>query len=296
MKNYLTTALLLLISNMGFSQLMSVVIDSDTKEKIPFVNIWVENENIGTTSNLQGAFEIAIDTPKTIVFSAIGYEIKKISSDSIKAVVELIPKITELDEIIVTAKKQSEYLTIGDFKKSKVDAYFGSGSKPWIVARYFEYDPTYSKTRFLEKIRLCTRSDVKDAKFNIRLYSVNDMGEPDGYIYDKNIIGIARKGKKFTEIDLSELNIKFPEKGFFIAVEWLIIDDNEYNYTTTDSKKQHKGISYEPAFGVLPTETDENSWIFLEGKWRKVWKTSDGPLEKYNDKYKLIAVELTLSN
>jgi hypothetical protein len=50
-----------LISNYSFSQLRSVVIDKETKEAIPYVNIWIEDENIGTTSNQQGEFEINID-------------------------------------------------------------------------------------------------------------------------------------------------------------------------------------------------------------------------------------------
>jgi hypothetical protein len=39
------------ISTTGYSQMKGIVIDAETKEKIPYVNIWLENENIGTTSN-----------------------------------------------------------------------------------------------------------------------------------------------------------------------------------------------------------------------------------------------------
>ena len=47
---------LLLSPTLGFCQVSSVVISSDTKERIPYVNIWVENENNGTTSDKTGAF------------------------------------------------------------------------------------------------------------------------------------------------------------------------------------------------------------------------------------------------
>ena len=104
---------ILLISNICFSQLKSVIIDSKTKEKIPFVNIWVENENIGTTSNEKGEFELEIDSPKIILFSAIGFETKKISSDLIKNILELKPETTELDEVILSSKKLSKEFTIG---------------------------------------------------------------------------------------------------------------------------------------------------------------------------------------
>lgn len=287
----------LIISNLCFSQLKSVIINSETKEKIPYVNIWVENENIGTTSNEKGEFELEIENRKIILFSAIGYKTKKISSNSINSILELEPLTTQLDEVIISSKKLTQELIIGKFKKSKINHYFGSGIKPWITARFFKYDNQYKQTPFLKKIRLLTKSDVRDSKFNIRLYRVNENGEPENYIYDQNIIAIARKGKKTTQIDISELNIEFPENGFFIAIEWLIIENNkyEYKYAMEGSRKKHEGISYEPAMGTIPAETDENSWIFNQGKWRKVWK-NEGTTKKYEEKYSLMAIELTLTN
>jgi hypothetical protein len=35
-----------------------VIFDKETKEKISYVNIWIENENIEATSNENGAFII----------------------------------------------------------------------------------------------------------------------------------------------------------------------------------------------------------------------------------------------
>ena len=287
----------LLISNLCFSQLKSVIINSETKEKIPYVNIWVENENIGTTSNEKGEFKLEINSTKTILFSAIGFETKKISSDLINNILELKPIVTELDEIIIS-KKLNQKLIIGKFKKSKINNYFGCGIKPWITARFFKYTEEYERTPFLEKIRILTRSDVKNSKFNIRLYGINEKGEPENYIYNENIIGIAKKGKRITEIDVSKLDIEFPEKGFFIAIEWLIIENNKYEfkYTMESSRKKFEGISYEPGIGTVPAETDENSWTFRQGKWNKIWKNNGGSLKKYKDKYSLLAIELTLTN
>lgn len=288
---------LVFISNFSFCQLKSVVIDYESKEKIPFVNIWVENENIGTTSNENGEFELEINSPKVIVLSAIGFETKKISSDLIEKKIELKPLITVLDEVVISSKKKTKELIIGEFKKSKINHYFGCGIKPWITARFFEYKDEYKKTSFLRSIRLLTKSEIKSSKFNIRLYDINENGEPENYIYDKNIIGIARKGKKITEIDISGLNIEFPKNGFFIAIEWLIIEENkhEYKYTMEGSRKKHEGISYEPKIGTLPAETDKNSWILSQGKWRKSWKNI-GTSKQYKDKYSLMAVELTITN
>jgi hypothetical protein len=68
-----------------------------------------------------------------------------------------------------------------------------------------------------------------------------------------------------------------------------------------DSKKKLKGISYEPSIGTVPSETDENSWIFNQGKWRRIWQNKDPNKKiryskKYRNKYSLIAIELSLTN
>lgn len=289
---------LLLITNFSFSQIKSVIIDDETDEKLPFVNIWVKDENIGTTSNQKGEFKLEIEGQKLILFSAIGYETKEILSDSIKTIIKLKPTVTELEEVVLTTKEQSKKQVIGKFKKSKINHYFGTGTKPWITARYFEYKEDYIKTNYLNKIRVLTNSDVKDAKFIIRLYAVGENGQPEKYIYDENIFGIAKKGKKITEIDIADLNIKFPKEGFFIAIEWLIIEENkyEYSFTITETNKKLSGISYEPAFGTIPAETATSSWIFQKGKWRKIFKNTNGTIKRYKDKYNLLAIELTLTN
>jgi len=228
----------------------------------------------------------------------LGFETRKISSDSIKNTLELKPLITELTEVVIKSKKQNKKLIIGKFKKSKINHYFACGATPWISARYFKFQEEYNKTSFLNKIRVLTNSNVDDSKFNLRFYGVNENGEPEDYIFDENIIGIAKKGKKITEVDISDLNIEFPKEGFFIAIEWLIIESNkhEFSYTMQGSSKKLTRISYEPSIGTVPAETDENSWIFTQGKWRKIHKNNSETLKRYKDKYSLLAIELTLTN
>lgn len=289
---------ILLISNICFSQLKAVIINSETKENIPYVNIWVENENIGTTSNENGAFELKFDGRKTIVFSAIGFETKRMYSDAIKNSLELKPLITELDEIIVNSKKTSKELIIDNLKKDKIPTYFTGHENPCIIARFFEYKESYNKTPFLKKINVFTDSKVKNSKFNIIFYDINDRGEPCGYIYNKNIIGVAKYGKKTTEIDISDLNIKFPKKGFFIAIEWLIIESNKYvfKYRERDSNIWLEKIQYAPEFlGIASNSSTKSSWFFDQGTW-KYYLKQEKDNGYFNGKYPELAIKLTLTN
>lgn len=294
MRNYILL-LISLVSEISFGQITGIVKDSVSNEPIPYVNIWVENENIGTSSNENGAFTLNTNgNSKTLIFSSIGYETKKVNSGVLENVVRLKPKITNLQEVVVKAKKQKYEIVIGSFNKSEIKCHLVNGSVPVIVSRFFNFNENYKQTPFISKIRISTSSGVNNSKFNIRLYGVNENGEPGDYIYDKSILGIAKKGERMTEIDLSELHIKMPEQGVFIALEGLIIESNKYEFTDV-MKKQH--ISYEPQFGSILTETNETNWIYKGGTWKKtlnnivILKT-----HSFKDPCNLLAIELTLTN
>lgn len=285
--------IIFLNGSLSTAQVKAVIVDGISKEKIPYVNIWLENENIGTTSNEEGEFELNVtDTNKIIVFSAIGYVSATIKIGSVGKEVKLMPKITVLSEVFIQSKKGTKHLSIDGFKKSESKSYFVNGGSSWIVAKFFDYKSEYTSTPFLKSIKILTDSRIKNASFNIRLYSVNEKGEPDDLLYERNIIGRARKGKTITEVDLSTFNIKFPETGFFIAYEWLIIESNRCEYSYTDGhKKKLKAIRFEPAIAIL-NANENRSWTFIKGNWKK-W---NGPALKNHDRYQYLAMELILTN
>ena len=296
-KSFLLFLAILLNGQFAFSQVKSVLIDSKTREKISYVNIWVENENIGTTSNDSGEFELNVtDANKIIVFSAIGYATKKMVVGDIKSAVELDPYFTVLQEVFILPKKDTKELVVESFKKSESNHSFVGGTTPWIVAKYFGYDDGYKATPYLKKIKILTNSEIKNASFNIRLYAIDENGDPGEYLYDKNIIGIVSKGKEITEVDLTQLNIQIPENGLFIAYEWLIIESNKYEFTYTSkgSKEEFKGLRYEPGIGTFIGNEQKNSWSYIKGKWIK-W-TGQPYLKENEGRYRFLAIELTLSN
>ena len=180
----LSIFLLLLIASQGVGQVKSVVVDSESKETIPFVNIWVENEGKGTTSDLKGVFEIAVASGKTLVFSAIGYQTTKLRAKAIGDTVCLKPSTIVLSQVTIIPSDQPQTHTIGKIRKPKINSYFFCGNNPWMVARQFKYKPQYDSTPFLEKINILTKSEVKDARFNVRLYQLNEQGEPAEFLYD----------------------------------------------------------------------------------------------------------------
>ncbi len=296
----LLTIIFLITSNLTFSQTKGVIYNSETKEKVPYVNIWIENENIGTTSNENGEFTLDISRGDFLILSSLGYENKRIEISKISNTISLIPKITELQEIIINSTKQRKELVIGKFNDSEVGYYYASLDKPEIKARFFPFDSIYSKTPYLQKLKFRIYSNIRNAKFNVRLYSIGKNEEPKNPLYEKNIIGTVKKGTKNIELDLSDLDITFPESGLFVSYEWLIIKENEFktSFPIKDSKEREEKIMYEPKVGFLPSEKDDNSWTYKNGKWQKViaFDEKTNHPKKYINKFGLLAIEMTLTN
>ena len=184
---------------------------------------------------------------------------------------------------------------IGGFKKSKINFYYGSNAQPKIRARFFPFASNYENA-LIKTLSLNTRSEVKDARFHIRIYAANKDGQPGQFLHDKIIKGIAKKGNQVTVIDLTHLNLTFPQNGIFIAIEWLIIEQNKYWNKGKDleTKKKVKEMAFAPLFGTMTSEQNENSWIFENGQWTKVEENAAYFGKKERFKFNVLAMELVL--
>ncbi|MEX0966104.1 MAG: carboxypeptidase-like regulatory domain-containing protein [Bacteroidia bacterium] len=289
MKVVLHIAILLIVANPLAAQVTGYVKDSKARQPIPYVNIWVENENVGTSADAQGNFTLpAIDSTKRLVFSAMGYETRKVSLSRGIDTVYLQFKAIQLAEAVFIPKRGISERTIGNIDKKDVDVYFSTQNKPWILAKSFPYSDDYKETPYLNSIRIITKSEIKNAKFNVRLYSAGEGGEPVEYIYNDTIPGYAKKGKRITEVDLSNLAIQFPDDGFFVAIECLIIEENRHESKGTeialDGPVTKKKIwkRYQPSIGSMYRETDENTWYYSKGNWRRGMQMN---IRKFNPEY-----------
>jgi len=279
--------LLTIIPRLCFGQIFGILRDSTDKQPIPYVNIWIENENIGTTSDINGKFTLNISpkSNKTIILSSVGYKTKKINSNIDLNTVFLQPQIIGLPEVVVSNKKKIKIKTIGKFKKSQIISHVLSGNSPLMIAEYFPYNEELEETPFIKTIRLPIKSKVDNCKFNIRFLSLSDNGMPENYYFDENLICLAKKGSSIVTINLANKNIVFPKEGLIIAIEWLFIEENKYEfkYIIEGQKKNNVEYLYSPSVGLTKQKSDDNFWIYRLGKWKK---TTNFP----------IIIELTLTN
>jgi len=242
----------LIVTQFSFSQIRGVVKDSLSGDPIPYVNIWVENETIGTTSEANGSFFLEASKQKNIVFSVLGYEKKTIKGLEITTV-NLKPMAYKLNEIIVLNKKQSKKIEIGNIKNAIFQS-FDNGPK--VEAKFFPYQSTYSKTKFIKEVTIFTDSRIDSVTIKIHFYSVDENGAPGKELLNKDFVVTLNKGVLRHKFDVSHFDMVFPEKGIFVAYEKLLIESNK------------TGTKYQPYVLYNFVERDF-FYTYSYGKWNK---------------------------
>ena len=271
--------LLFLFSISLSAQIKGVVKDSLTGNPIPYVNIWVENENIGASTEENGTFEIyTTEKSKNLIFTAIGFE-KKIVKISESKEVKLKSVEYLLDEIVLSNSKETKQIEIGKTKNSISQA-FDNGPK--IVAKFFPYKLSYKATKYIKKVTVLTDSKIENATIKLHFYAVDSLGFPSKELLKKDLILTVKKGVNNHAFDISDLNLTMPKSGLFVGFEKLLIEKNKLETTITDfnsntTKPQKK---YYPFLLYNFVEKDFQ-FEYSGGKWSKQQKFNlDGSISK----------------
>ncbi|EKT4519206.1 carboxypeptidase-like regulatory domain-containing protein [Flavobacterium psychrophilum] len=268
------TLLLFLVSFSITAQIKGVVKDSISGKPIPYVNIWVQNENIGTTSEENGEFTISsTDKNKNLIFSALGFE-KKIMSASKSILVNLKPMLYQLDEVMISEDRlETKTLEIGN-TDNQIYQSFDNG--PRIDTKFFPYRLAYKKTKFIQKIAIETDSRIEEATIKIHFYTVDEKGYPSEEMLHKDFIVSVKKGTKKSLFDVSKFNLTMPKKGLFVGFEKLIIEKNKLEKTIIDSKTNKTQIQ-KTYFPFVMYNFVERAFLytFSDGKWNRQTKHND---------------------
>jgi hypothetical protein len=272
-------ALLFLISISALAQIKGVVKDSITGKPIAYVNISVENENLGTTSEENGEFAIHVsDKSKKLIFSALGFEKKTVSISKVLEV-NLKPKAYQLDEIVIVKRYGTREKEIG-VSENQISEAFENGPK--IDAKFFPYFSSYSRTKFIKQVVINTDSKIDDATFKIHFFSVGSNGFPGEELLDKDFIVSVNKGVKETRFNVMKFNLRMPKKGVFVGFEKLMIAKNKVEKTITNANTNsiQTQTTYFP-FVLYNSVKRDFVFAFSGGKWiRKSKQNENGPSEK----------------
>lgn len=244
--------ILISINFFGFAQTKGIVTDSISGKPIPYVSIWIENQNQGTTSEENGEFTINTSSNANLIFSALGFEKKKVKFSQANEV-KLKPTSFELQEVLVSGRKQTREREIGEVSGGIFQA-FDSGLR--IDIKHFPYFPSYKKTKFIKKVTIYADSRIENASIKIHFYSVATNGFPDQELLKKDLIVTVKKGTRNNVFDVSDFNLIMPINGIFVGFERLLIEKN----------KIEKTRNYAP-FVLSNRVEKEVAYNFSGGKW-----------------------------
>ena len=260
--------LLMFVCSAVSAQIKGIVVDEFDKP-VSYVNIWVENENISTTSEENGAFTINCLSDKNLVFSAMGYNKRTVLAANAERVILKI-NMFELNEIVIAKRYETKEIEIG---KSKNDRYQAFENGPQIDAKFFPYLSKYKKTKYIKKVSFFTDSQLESTSFKVHFFGVNLDGSPGEELLEKVFLVSVTKGVKKTYFNVTDFNLKMPKNGIFIGFEKLIIEKNKLEKEIIDRNTKELTVQ-KKYFPFILYNYVERDFIFTfsKGKWKKETK------------------------
>jgi len=261
MKQYRRFLLLLsMFSAATFGMAQTIIVkDSITHEAVPFVSVYFGKESGGYTDE-KGAIAIPNEAAQ-IRLSHICYETKnisKITADS--QTIFLVPKITNLDEVAISAKapKRIKTTEVGLMKAKTQTKH--KGANGFEMALFIPYDSTWIETPYIHSIlasldystHYLVFTEIKTPiyatlRFDLRLSDAKTGAPKDESLIDGGII--LPPSKKLSKDDISLIHpILFPQTGVFVVVEWI---------TTAQVSES---CSLVPSLNMTLTEKGNRTW------------------------------------
>lgn len=230
MKSY-SPYLLLLCFNIQFCicqvDLVGQVIDADTEEPLPYVNIGLVNQNIGTVTDEAGYFELEVPgngyAGTTLRFSMIGFEPQDFTLQEYRdqkiLTIPLKEKATALEEVVLTTKKNKYQTKI-----------LGNKTTSQLIYAAFTTNKLGNEMGFLVRGRKnpmilkkfnvsLVENDYGPIRFRLNFYDLKD-GLPNETLLNENIIVETDIQSGIVSKDLTPYEIVI-DQDFFVAIEWI---------------------------------------------------------------------------
>jgi hypothetical protein len=230
MKSY-SPYLLLLCFNIQFGicqvDLVGQLIDADTEEPLPYVNIGLVNQNIGTVTDEAGYFELEVPgngfADATLRFSMIGFEPQDFTLQEYRdqkiLTIPLKEKATALEEVVLTTKKNKYQTKI-----------LGNKTTSQLIYAAFTTNKLGNEMGFLVRGRKnpmilkkfnvsLVENDYGPIRFRLNFYDLKD-GLPNETLLNENIIVETDIQSGIVSKDLTPYEIVI-DQDFFVAIEWI---------------------------------------------------------------------------
>ncbi|WP_430426531.1 carboxypeptidase-like regulatory domain-containing protein [Maribacter litoralis] len=216
----------------GQHQFKGTVIDAETKETLPFVNIGIVNKGVGTVSKFDGKFYLEINKVNfsnndILQFSSVGYKtvqfkISEVNFNNLlfqKVVMQ--PQAMQLHEAIVSAKylkgKKDDVIGFSYPSKNKFGYWKGDGSLGAELVTRISVD---KKKHFLKDFHFYLNENYSDSVLvRINVYKGGTI-YPEDKLLKKSVTKMIGKSPGMVTVDLKPYNL-IVDEDFSIGLELL---------------------------------------------------------------------------
>ena len=240
--------------------------DAETKDPVSYATISFENGQ-GIFADDEGMFifrkKLYADVD-SLSISSLGYETLKLSIEKLADTIYLQPKIDELSEVIITAKRDRK------FKLEKLKPYLDDDYYHcWLptieseIAVFFKNED--KKDKQLASVQFPIALESRDWKkrkrsnsdkrqfstlFKVVFYE-NDKGFPGKSITNETIVFTAtEKDGDMHELNVLDYDIMMPESGFFVSIQVLGYTDKQGKLLPN---KKYKEVKTQTGTVKIPT-------------------------------------------
>lgn len=251
----------LLFSEVIFCQKCFSIFDNVSKSKIAYANIWRDNK-IFMNSDSLGSFCINESEIKSkFEISCFGYKSQylNIERDSIFLDIDEII----IEEVVIKKPLLKNKIKYGNYKIRNAGLVATYEMQIAELGKVFLTNDSIQ--RYFNKLKIATFASNSNRIVGVKIYSLDDNKQPNIVITDKIIISNIKKGSHITSIDLSNLSLSVPKTGFFISIQFLLLEQNKQHGTYNK-----EWFYYEPSIGAnMNSKGNEYFYLSENGSWKK---------------------------
>ena len=264
--------------------LTGTVVEAGPGKAIPFATVEVPARHLGVQATEAGTFSLALPSAlgpgDSLRVASLGFVPRMMAPPAaMPCQLALSALAVPLPEVVVrpSATKPVRLGPTADadgfgFGNGKIQAI---GSSGWQVARKFTGGPVgwvQAACFYVRPNGNCGRQSV-EAPFRVRIYAADGPGGAPGTdLLTASVLAAASK-KGWHEVDLTKFQLRTPEAGFYIAMEWLYTADRfgcEHPVTIQATKERKMSYSYGQSLGGYLDAAAPDTWHLSAGhSWQQ---------------------------
>lgn len=203
------------------------VVNSYDKNPVQYASVSIERRDIYRDADSSGRFTLPFFANDTVVISCVGFIDKRITGEMLKqnGVVELEPKIYELPAVY-TGKFNSMKVGINEKKVSySMSANLSERTEYATLLQIPASVKVYTISKLSFAIRNKDRKSIYCNPVRVHIYSAGSNGSPGVELLKKDVVVTEINiTKNRLEVDLTEQDITLSSPSFFVAIQWLSVN------------------------------------------------------------------------